>query len=346
MIDPDQKHFLSWRDRITGPFTMDEIEQQLRSRQINSLYKVQVNREWILLRELLGQLKREEAKLVAENAEQVALDRSVQAFSVQSQSSPARIPQIVPEESDFHEIVGTGFSEATLPDEHHDEVETEIPSRGFGITSFVLSQLFFVPFLNLICMLLAIVMGHLAFPRKSSPSRVGQPALPWIGVWTSYIYAGVLILMTVGVFTLEGNLRNVDYNLNLFIGIHIFMIYIGLSACVGAGLLMLAVYMMDSYIPKFHVCYVATLLPISIGWIIKLFLAYRGPFTSGEDLAIWGGVYLIMMIMQVLIWSWMIQDEKGKPLGYGHAAIASLFYTIISIFLAFAFLALMGMLNN
>ncbi len=47
-------HYLSWRNKVTGPFTLDEIHEKLRSRELNSLCKVQVNGDWVLLRSFLS----------------------------------------------------------------------------------------------------------------------------------------------------------------------------------------------------------------------------------------------------------------------------------------------------
>jgi hypothetical protein len=346
MIDTNQKHFISFRDRVTGPFTIVEIRHQLRSRQINSLYKVQVNREWILLRELLGQLKREEEKLAAEKAEQLALERSAQASFDQSRASHAHIPKVVLEEANSHNDEEDSFYEATQSIEYDDEDEANSSNRGLGIASFVLSLFFFIPFLNLICMILSIILGHLALPRRSPSSRLGQPALPWTGVWTSYIYAGVLMLYTIAALTNGGILRSSQQTLEFFTVISLLMLVLGLSACVGAGLLMLAVNMMESYIPKFHVGYVAVLLPSSIGLVINTFLNSLGPFTSSQLLANRVGVIIIIMLIQMLVWSWMIRDTKGKPLGYARAATASLFYTIIFSLIGFIIFLIMRSISN
>ena len=62
MTESDQDYYLSWRNQITGPFTMDQIHQQLRRREISTLYKIQVNGNWESLRSYLATHKSNKEK--------------------------------------------------------------------------------------------------------------------------------------------------------------------------------------------------------------------------------------------------------------------------------------------
>ena len=50
--------FLSWQSSISGPYSVGEIRDLLRLGRINSLYKIEVDGHWQVLRDYLAELER------------------------------------------------------------------------------------------------------------------------------------------------------------------------------------------------------------------------------------------------------------------------------------------------
>ena len=56
-MDTEEQFYISWRGKVTGPFSLEQIETRLVQRRINSLSRIQIGREWVLLRDALAQLR-------------------------------------------------------------------------------------------------------------------------------------------------------------------------------------------------------------------------------------------------------------------------------------------------
>ena len=59
-----------------------------------------------------------------------------------------------------------------------------------------------------------------------------------------------------------------------------------------------------------------------------------------EMFVTWGIACLIMLVLQALVWAFLIKDDDGEPLGFTYASVASLFYTIVSLFIGLLFILL------
>ena len=56
-MDTEEQFYISWRGKVTGPFSLEQIETRLVQRKINSLSRIQIGGEWVLLRDALAQLR-------------------------------------------------------------------------------------------------------------------------------------------------------------------------------------------------------------------------------------------------------------------------------------------------
>ena len=61
-MDTEEQFYVSWRGKVTGPFTLKEIEARLMQRSINSLSRIQIGGDWVLLRDALAQLRQVQPK--------------------------------------------------------------------------------------------------------------------------------------------------------------------------------------------------------------------------------------------------------------------------------------------
>ena len=79
------------------------------------------------------------------------------------------------------------------PSWNETEEQPSVPI-GIAITSFVLSLFFFVPFLNGITWLLALIFGHLALSNAGSRPSGKAATLAWIGLWITYVEIGYFLV--------------------------------------------------------------------------------------------------------------------------------------------------------
>lgn len=93
-MDEDTADYsISWQGTVTGPYSIKEIRSMLKSGRINSLYRIKVEGEWLMLRNYLAQTDRDqrEAEISASR------DSTINYESAKSQHLEARIPKVVPE---------------------------------------------------------------------------------------------------------------------------------------------------------------------------------------------------------------------------------------------------------
>jgi len=337
MTDLNQEYYLSWHDQISGPFSIDDINQQLRRRQISTLYKVQINGEWVSLRSFLADQKREKIRLEKERLEQDRIAREIP-----QQASSHHIAQPPPKTVALSNASDISDELYARPKNNSGENQV-IEGKGLGIASFVLALLFFVPFLNVFCFILSLIFGHLSLAQAPKSLRKDECALPWFGVCFSYIMGGFLlsiaILILPSIPDYLGPLKE-----TAFYEIHGQMIGVAVLACFFACLLMWAIQMIARYVPKFYICYICSLLPLCLGQIASLLI----PRLSDDQ-----GTYVFLLVMSaisitlinVLTWPLLICEKNDQPLSRLHAAIASIFCIVffgLVIFLIFAFISLIN----
>ena len=352
-MDTEEQFYVSWRGNVTGPFTLEQIETRLRQRSINSLSRVQIGGEWVLLRDALSQLRHKEQE--PQPQPQPVADPAPTAILEPARSSKDSPGKEVPERDLPPESAGVagGLDLSGTAAGFHGE------GRRFGITSFILSLFFFVPVLNVVTILLSLVFGHIALRGVLGSAAARERPLPWIGVWSSYIYAGLFLafVFILQVFEARLGLTSLIRELDNLLGskamnwvvylIHGCVFLLAVFAVFGGGLLILVIRMLEGYWPRFHLCYVGSLLPISIGFLTHLFLNVFFFDLEGGDIdnqtlafSILAGAF--MFIIQIVFWAPLFQSPNGQVLGYGKAALAALFYTIASYAIGFVVGFLVG----
>lgn len=360
MTESDQDYYLSWRNQITGPFTMDQIHQQLRRREISTLYKIQVNGNWESLRSYLATHKSnkekdrlEEAAMQKQRIEREQLElnqlREERDHEIRVADSVKQNQQVTSTPVQSAAAIPID-QEGSKRDDYEEDVQngsrrSSFSGRGLGIASFVLSLFFFIPVLNLICFILALIFGHLALSQTPSSRRKDENALPWFGVSFTYIQASYLILT---VLITSSAMDGYEYSFikqAIFVALHSSMFINAIVACIFAGLLMLVVHMMANYVPKFYVCYIAALLSVSLTGVLQMLITvgYSGDSTGAMALLIISGLFV--MLVNTVIWAVLIRDEKGEPLGYVRALVGSIFCIVMYVVGVFLLIAFVSILN-
>lgn len=335
--EPNQKEsFLSWQGQVTGPHTLREIQNLLKLGKIHSLYKIQIEGEWNLLRDYLSDLEQKAREAARKQTERILAPPPHPAGSIQKAI-------VVPDDDLLTLPSGTGpFSQSAMDEENRRE-----ESPGMAITSFVLSLLFFIPFLNGLTWLLALIFGHLSLTQgypESHCKSTKSTTLAWIGLWITYIEISFFLLGLAWFLIIEFPNMSIGY----FI-LHAQMLVNVLGALVGAAVLMLAVKLVSGNLIPFPVCFVGALLPSAIGALGILLVqtsVASSEMTSMKGLGLIGAVNLMLFIGQMFFWARFIRLKDDEELGVANAALASLLYTFIFIFIGIGYASLFAALDS
>jgi hypothetical protein len=324
MSENSEKLFITWQGKVSGPFTLAELRNQLKNRQINSLYKVQTERGWVTLREFLADGDRKVAvtAVVAAATPPAARER---VYEAQWNAPPPPPPAPAPTE-ELHASAGP-------EDRPFDEGRHENGASGMATAAFILSLFFFVPFLNLVCWVMSLIFGHLALSKMGSRAAKGR-TLAWFGVFLSYITAGFLLVSLLLILAMVDRLSP-----EIFYALHGQLLGAAIGSLILMGLLMLSVNLLTGDIPEFATAYLASLLPSVVTLVAAFVLRGLGGFAeiSSKDPAVGILLIAVVFIAQMVTWAEMIVLKDGRRLGYSHGAIASLFCTIVQTILTVVF---------
>jgi hypothetical protein len=332
--ETDQKAlFLSWQDQVTGPHTLREIQMLLKLGKIHSLYKIQSEGEWILLRDHLADLDQK-----SRDAERKQAERPVVRSSGTFESSVARAAIPVPEEKP----AGPMGEPVPLIQSDEEDGNEEGESRGIAITSFVLSLFFFVPFLNGITWLLSLIFGHLSLPDAEHGVRSKYTTMARVGLWLSYVECSFFLLGFAWLAIMEFPNMNMGFYV-----LHGQMLSTGFGALMGAGILMLAVKLTSGRLIGFSMCFVGALAPSALG-ALGMFMVQTSvlpsDLTKAKGLVLIGAVHVLLFVAQMFFWARHIRLPEDEELGLSRAAISSLVYTFIFIFLSIGYVVLFATL--
>jgi hypothetical protein len=320
--------FLNWQGKVTGPHTLSEIKNLLSLGKIHSLYKIQVDGQWVLLRDHLASLDK-----IAQN--ETASKQAASLLQPVAHQSALRTAIAIPEDYSQPDNVDS-YQEIQNLDE-----ETPVPT-GIAITSFILSLFFFVPFLNLITWLMSLILGHLALSGGGSSTKSKAAIFAWLGLWISYVQIGYTLINLVWFFGTDMMPMSMLYMI-----IHAQMLTNSIGALIGASILMLAVKLTTGKLIRFSVCYVGALLPSAVSVLCGFLLQVKvnnSTLNESTSYLILGLLALVLFVGQVFFWSRFIRLPNDEEIGLPRAAIASVICTIVNILVVLAYGLLMAIL--
>jgi hypothetical protein len=173
-------HQLQWRGRMMGPWALARIREALSNGEVHSLYQIHVEGRWLLLRDHLEALDAVELELKAASLgesrrrqEATKLETMIMAGQrhpgLASKPNPfGRPPPVFVKQASMH-----AASEALL--EGSQQPQEDAPTCWLAVAAFVVACMGFVPYLNLVCWLPGIVLGHLALRRiRHNPLLEGR----------------------------------------------------------------------------------------------------------------------------------------------------------------------------
>ena len=188
----DPQYSLLWKGRQSGPFSLAAIREKLGSGEISRMHQVNFNGRWMVLDEFLekhaggdpeaqlraeaekreAQLRRDfEQQLSAERAQQSALEERL--AQAESRSSLSHLlpqsPPPPPQQQYLPPQPEPGFQTS------HSASHAPQRTSGLAIAALVMGLCNFVPFLNFVTWILALVFGHVALSQmKRDPALQGR----------------------------------------------------------------------------------------------------------------------------------------------------------------------------
>ena len=323
--------FLSWQGQVTGPHAPRDIRNLLKLGKIHSLYRIQIEGQWILLRDHLAALEKD--------LRDEAVCHAARSVSLQAQPSQFAKPITIANEVWESDVAVDPGREQ--PSWNETEEQPSVPI-GIAITSFVLSLFFFVPFLNGITWLLALIFGHLALSNAGSRPSGKAATLAWIGLWITYVEIGYFLVGLAWSSVTEILPMMMVYYL-----LHAQMLGNAIGALIGAGVLMFAIKLSSGCLIRFSTCYVAALLPSAESALGMFFLQASmvgNSLSSGRGLLLIGLLNLVLFVGQVFFWARFVRLSDDEELGLSRATLASLLYTIVFIFVCLGYMAIFAAL--
>jgi hypothetical protein len=197
MIAVDQ-YLLLWKGRQTGPFSIAQIREKLLAGDINRMHQIHVDGRWQILDEYLEKLRG--ADLEATRAE----ERQMREAEMKRQSDAQFHEERAPREDKGPPLSLPIPQASPLANSPADPFGVPAPfppsqSRmsGFSITALVMGVCNFIPFVNFVSWILALVFGHIAlFQMKADDSLKGR-GMAIAGLVITYFLLVVLITVVV-----------------------------------------------------------------------------------------------------------------------------------------------------
>ena len=142
---------LRWKGAEAGPFSIEEIRELLEAGEISRLHQVQVNGRWKLLDDF--------------------------AELNPARQRPAGMPDRRVDQERALATRESQLSESTTADEHSPIFELSSITRisGLAIAALILGVCGFIPYVNFLSWIFALVFGHLALVQLDrNPSLTGR----------------------------------------------------------------------------------------------------------------------------------------------------------------------------
>ena len=208
------RYFLQWRGQRSGPYTIEEIEQKLTDNEIGLWHQVGDDGAGITVGDLLEQVnaQKREAQLQLEQTREREQGEARQRADYQHAQALQRLQE--ENEALADELENVKLSQQGNPSTPQSpflpgyaQFPTPQPppvaqrTSGQAITAFVFSLLNFVPGINFISWLIAIVLAHSALADIRRDPSLGGRGLALAALWITYslIFLGIIIGILIAI---------------------------------------------------------------------------------------------------------------------------------------------------
>jgi hypothetical protein len=225
-----KKVMLSWKGQQTGPFTVDEIRSKLAAGDVSLLHQVKYDGRWLTLEEFLSvradqtQHNRLELGRQQHAQENAGREEFLQAQEIelreqheqQLAEERAKQDRLQRRLDDLERQVDRQRQLTPMPPaqgftQFAPQVPSHSPKRtsGLAIAALVMSLLNFVPGLNFVTWLLALIFGHVALSNIRNDSTLEGRGMAIAALVITYVLIGLGLAW--GVFVAVGIARLPKY---------------------------------------------------------------------------------------------------------------------------------------
>ena len=213
MQPANHKYLLQWKGRESGPFTAEEIRTKLRDNEIGLLHGVRDHsgtavtvEEFIAsedARQAAEQRKEQERIARLEEERLRAVQEEHLARQEEERSRAAREERLAVEESrrmEFQQRPGSAAPPPPppgWPQQVMGGINAPTRTSGLAITALVMGILNFVPFINFVSWILAIIFGHIALSQIKRDPGLGGRGMAFAGLAITYILLGAGLIFGI-----------------------------------------------------------------------------------------------------------------------------------------------------
>lgn len=291
------KWWLSWNGKESGPFSAAEIHRMLEKGAIHSLYKVKVAGEWVRLRDRIGDLREHEP------LPKVALDPLPEEFGPgEDGAGGLEGPWDGPGEDGAGGVGGA--------------------ASRMALAALGMAGCFFVPYLNALTWMGALLLGHQALARHEDAPAGPGAVQAWTALWLAYTEIVFFLLLFCSHALMFGGI-----DMSAYYWLHGRMFFFVMTALLGSGVLMGLVRLFCGWLPRPAEAVVASLVPHAcVGFATWWVEVVRTSASGGAPAALVLLVFAVVLAyaLQTVIMARVVRSPAGEALGMGRASLTAI----------------------
>ena len=206
---PEGKYFLSWKGKQTGPFSLAEIQAKLQDHEIGLVHDINASGEWMPLEEFLRRQQKRQQQLAQRDEEARRLEE-IRAKDEERLRSEYEHKLALEEEKQDRLLNRVTDLEEKLrdhnvnrgspplwqnPPQGHRDLNVQQRTSGLAIAAFIMGLVNFVPLVNLVSWVLALIFGHVALSQIKNDPRLGGRGLAIAGISITYALLGIGVII-------------------------------------------------------------------------------------------------------------------------------------------------------
>ena len=198
------QYMLLWKGRQAGPFSIAQIREKLSAGDINRMHQIHVDGRWQILDDYLEKLRG--VDLETKRSEQQELREAEMRRQIEAQLKDEQKSREV-ERMASSPAVSQGLPAAHSSVDPFGAVAPFPPPKsrmsGFAITALVMGVCNFIPFVDFVTWILALVFGHIALIQMNADDSLKGRGMAIAGLAITYFL--LVVVITIMVLCLVNN---------------------------------------------------------------------------------------------------------------------------------------------
>ena len=212
----EEQYLLLWKGRQIGPFNAGQIREKLSAGDINRMHQINVGGRWQILDDYLEKLRGTESEVrraEQQEAREAEIKRQFEARSNEESARPGEersaLSHLIPRDASppppFQP--GSALPAGSPFGKFHDPPGSEAPhppfpvsqsrTNGFAIAALVMGLCSFIPFVDFVSWILALVFGHIALTQMKGDESIKGRGMAITGLAITYFFLVVVITFVV-----------------------------------------------------------------------------------------------------------------------------------------------------